>query len=77
MHLPPEKKTIRPTHVGGIAGGSKYVIFLGKTNSFSKIVNGIIFKFAVDQTGGKLYPSTEMAMKAADAGPKTISTLKY
>jgi hypothetical protein len=51
MSLPVSLKTIKPTSVGGIAGGEKY------------IVQGILFKFAVDLEG--LYKSDENAMKAA------------
>lgn len=45
------RKTIKPTNIGGYAGGEKYE------------VAGIIFKFAVDDKG--LYGSDEGAMRAA------------
>lgn len=51
MSLPVSLKTIKPSSVGGIAGGEKY------------IAQGILFKFAVDLEG--LYKSDENAMKAA------------
>ena len=41
MHLPNEEKTIRPTSIGGIAGGAKY------------ISHSIFFKFATDQQIGQ------------------------
>jgi hypothetical protein len=51
MSLPVSLKTLKPSSVGGIAGGEKY------------IAQGILFKFAVDLEG--LYKSDENAMKAA------------
>lgn len=49
--LPPEKKTIRPIDIGGIAGGHKY------------LVRGILFKFCIDVH--KLYGDDEFASKVA------------
>lgn len=49
--IPVENKTIKPVDIGGVAGGTKY------------IVAGILFKFALDFEG--LYGSDEAAMKAA------------
>eukprot|EP01091_Cochliopodium_minus_P008798 TRINITY_DN2050_c0_g2_i9.p1 TRINITY_DN2050_c0_g2~~TRINITY_DN2050_c0_g2_i9.p1 ORF type:complete len:1349 (-),score=401.15 TRINITY_DN2050_c0_g2_i9:136-4182(-) len=49
--LPNEKKTIKPVGIGGIAGGEKYII------------QGILFKFAIDFEG--IYGGDEGAMKAA------------
>ncbi|EFA86726.1 hypothetical protein PPL_00531 [Heterostelium album PN500] len=51
--LPDELKTIKPVSVGGIAGGEKY------------IVQGILFKFAVESDTYGLYGSDENAMKTA------------
>ncbi|GAM27028.1 hypothetical protein SAMD00019534_102030 [Acytostelium subglobosum LB1] len=51
--LPNEMKTIKPVSVGGVAGGDKY------------IVQGILFKFAVESDTFGLYGSDENAMKAA------------
>ncbi|KAL6059841.1 Clu domain-containing protein [Balamuthia mandrillaris] len=49
--VPPDKKTIRPTELGGIVGGEKY------------IVHNILFKFALDARG--LYRSDYAAAKVA------------
>ena len=49
--LPEHEKTIKPTSIGGVAGGRKY------------ICHGILFKFAVDDHG--LYQGDDNAMKAA------------
>lgn len=49
--LPDAQKTIKPVDMGGVAGGTKY------------LVNNIIFKFAIDHQG--LYGSDESASKAA------------
>ena len=49
MCLPDEDKTIKPTALGGIAGGQKF------------IVQDILFKFAVDFEG--LYGGDEFSMK--------------
>lgn len=49
--LAPEQKTIRPIAVGGVGGGLKFV------------VDGIFFKFVVDQFD--LYGGNENAMKSA------------
>ena len=46
-----DKKTIKPTSIGGIAGGDKY------------IVQNILFKFAVDSKG--IYGGDDYAMKVA------------
>lgn len=51
VNLPPEKKTVKPTNLGGVAGGTKF------------IVNNILFKFALDFGG--LCESDEDTMKAA------------
>eukprot|EP01133_Synstelium_polycarpum_P013644 gene13644-16064_t len=51
--LPNDQKTIRPVSVGGIAGGEKY------------IVQGILFKFAVESDTYGLYGNDENAMKTA------------
>ncbi|EGC32510.1 hypothetical protein DICPUDRAFT_15088, partial [Dictyostelium purpureum] len=48
-----ELKTIKPVSVGGIAGGEKY------------IVQGILFKFALENETFGLYGSDENAMKTA------------
>jgi len=58
-NLSPDKRTIRPMGVGGIAGGKKFV------------QEGIIFKFALDDSHN-LYPSTEFCMKAASAELKGL-----
>lgn len=50
-YLPDHKKTIKPTSIGGIAGGEKF------------IVRDILFKFATDDHG--LYGGEEHAIKAA------------
>jgi hypothetical protein len=52
-----EKKTIQPVKVGGMAGGIKY------------IVNGCLFKFAVDHNG--LYGNDDS--KAAKVPDLTIN----
>ena len=49
--MPPSKKTIPPVSLGGVAGGEKYV------------VNGILFKFALDSSN--IYGGDHNAMKAA------------
>lgn len=51
LSVPIQNKTIRPTSIGGAAGGEKY------------IVNGILFKFALDFNG--IYGGDENAAKAA------------
>eukprot|EP01122_Echinamoeba_exundans_P007904 TRINITY_DN2521_c0_g1_i1.p1 TRINITY_DN2521_c0_g1~~TRINITY_DN2521_c0_g1_i1.p1 ORF type:complete len:1209 (+),score=237.81 TRINITY_DN2521_c0_g1_i1:47-3628(+) len=51
LSVPAEEKTVRPVSIGGIAGGEKY------------IVQGILFKFALDISG--IYCGDENAMKAA------------
>ena len=51
VYLPAEEKTVRPSRVGGLAGGDKYV------------AHGILFKFAVDSQG--LYGGDEHAAKVA------------
>jgi tetratricopeptide (TPR) repeat protein len=51
LYLPVSQKTIRPSSLGGVAGGEKY------------IVHNIIFKFAVDHL--HLYQSDEAAAKVA------------
>ncbi|KAK5577689.1 hypothetical protein RB653_002634 [Dictyostelium firmibasis] len=48
-----ELKTIKPVNVGGIAGGEKY------------IVQGILFKFALENETFGLYGNDENAMKTA------------
>ncbi|KAM9964845.1 hypothetical protein ACTFIW_004637 [Dictyostelium discoideum] len=48
-----ELKTIKPVSVGGIAGGEKY------------IVQGILFKFALENEAFGLYGNDENAMKTA------------
>lgn len=50
--LPPERRTIQPQRLPGIAGGEKYII------------NGILFKFANDHR--KLYGGIANAMKASN-----------
>jgi hypothetical protein len=62
-NLAEEKRTIRSADIGGVAGGEKFVI------------HGIVFKFATrdstrlrdtgDDLSDFLYPSDEIAMKAA------------
>ncbi|KYQ92909.1 hypothetical protein DLAC_05501 [Tieghemostelium lacteum] len=51
--LPHNVRTIKPVTVGGIAGGEKY------------IVQGILFKFAVENETFGLYGNDENAMKTA------------
>lgn len=51
LSVPIQNKTIKPTSIGGAAGGEKY------------IVNGILFKFALDFNG--IYGGDENAAKAA------------
>jgi len=51
--LPHDNRTIKPVSVGGIAGGEKY------------IVQGILFKFAVENETFGLYGNDENAMKTA------------
>lgn len=51
LSVPVLNKTIKPTSIGGAAGGEKYV------------VNGILFKFALDFNG--IYGGDENAAKAA------------
>ncbi len=51
LSVPIHYKTIKPTSIGGTAGGEKY------------IVNGILFKFALDFNG--IYGGDENAAKAA------------
>ncbi|KAN0015626.1 hypothetical protein ACTFIU_008367 [Dictyostelium citrinum] len=48
-----ELKTIKPVNVGGVAGGEKY------------IVQGILFKFALENEAFGLYGNDENAMKTA------------
>lgn len=54
-YVPAEQKTIKPIDMGGAAGGEKYLI------------NGIMFKFAVDtmKRGGPMYGSDYAAAKVA------------
>lgn len=49
--VPEPQRTIRPIDIGGVAGGMKYM------------VDGVFFKFALDQGG--LYGSDALAMKSA------------
>lgn len=51
MGLPVADKSIKPIDIGGIAGGTKY------------IVQGVLFKFALDDHG--IYDGDENAQKAA------------
>ncbi|KAN0035447.1 hypothetical protein ACTA71_004717 [Dictyostelium dimigraforme] len=51
--LADELKTIKPVNVGGVAGGEKY------------IVQGILFKFALESETFGLYGNDENAMKTA------------
>jgi Clustered mitochondria/Translation initiation factor eIF3 subunit 135 len=51
LHLPLEKKTLKPVNVGGVAGGDKY------------IANGILFKVAT--ADGELFETDEAAAKVA------------
>lgn len=51
--LPVAQKTIKPSSVGGIAGGEKY------------IVNGILFKFAAGASSLAIYGNEENAQKVA------------
>jgi hypothetical protein len=55
------QKTVKPVSVGGIAGGEKF------------IVQGILFKFAVDSHG--LYGSTNAAAKTAGQELKSLKSL--
>jgi hypothetical protein len=61
LHVPVDSKTIRPTKIGGIAGGDKY------------ICGGILFKFALDVRS--LYGGDEYAMKAASHELKGLQCL--
>lgn len=61
LHVPVEHKTIKPSKMGGIAGGDKY------------ICGGILFKFALDVRG--LYGGDEYAMKAASHELKGLQCL--
>ena len=70
LPLPFEHKTIRPSALGGIAGGAKYV------------VGGIVFKFALDSiirltpsTAPSLPPS-ELWMYGGYAGPSDAGAIK-
>ena len=59
--VPVEEKTIKPVSIGGIAGGHKF------------IVQGVLFKFALDSAG--LYCSDHNAGKAAGHELKSLTHL--
>lgn len=59
--LPPAEKTLKPSSVGGIAGGDKY------------IAEGIFFKFALDSA--QLYGGHSNAQKSAGHELRSLSAL--
>lgn len=64
LHSPDYDKLVKPTNLGGVAGGEKY------------ISHGILFKFARDFQG--LYGGDEYAMKATQHEIKGLSAyIKY
>jgi hypothetical protein len=73
LGLTHEEKTLKPTAIGGIAGGSKwYVDSQIPFHLIIRICNGILFKFALDvklKNGRFIYGgdkcNDEKAMKSA------------
>lgn len=60
--MPLANKTIKPVSIGGAAGGEKY------------LVNGILFKFALDFN--KIYGGDENAAKAAGHDLKVLCLIR-